>query len=56
MIESGMLRAHHSSTFTLEEGELKAYMSKNEGINAGAAPEEDEFQNGQQVPLAKRPC
>lgn len=41
-----MLRVHHSSTFTLEERDFKAYMSKNEGINAGADPEEDVSRNG----------
>jgi hypothetical protein len=46
MMEFGMVRGHRSSTFPLEEGELKDGMRKNEGIHAGIAPEEEVSQNG----------
>jgi hypothetical protein len=36
-----MVRMHRSSTFPLEEGELKDCMRRNEGINAVMAPEEE---------------
>ncbi len=41
-----MVRVHHSSTFSLEEGELKDCMRRNEGIKAGVIPEVEVSQNG----------
>jgi hypothetical protein len=41
-----MMRGHRSSTFPLEEEELKDGMRKNEGIHAGIAPEEEVSRNG----------
>jgi hypothetical protein len=40
-----MVRVHLSSTFPLQEEELKDCMRRNEGIKAGVIPEQEVSQN-----------
>jgi hypothetical protein len=51
-----MVRVHLSSTFPLDEWELKAYMRKGEEMKAGIVPEEEVSRNGRKIPLANRAC
>ena len=51
-----MVRVHLTTTFPLDEWELKVCMRKDEGRDAGIVPEEEVSRNGRQILFVKRAC